>query len=59
MELIIAEMSEEEHACISGILDTVKQQSKSLEVLRVDHSGRALSLKETAQETLQEHYMVS
>lgn len=51
-------MSEQEHGIKSGILDSVKAHGKTLEIFHDDHSSQATSIKQRAEETFQQTYMV-
>ncbi|RXH76322.1 hypothetical protein DVH24_019210 [Malus domestica] len=50
-------MHEQEQESISKILETIKAHSNTLEALREDHSGKAVSIEETARDTFQNHYL--
>ncbi|TQE00172.1 hypothetical protein C1H46_014184 [Malus baccata] len=50
-------MHEQEQESISKILETIKAHSNTLETLREDHSGKAVSIEETARDTFQNHYL--
>ncbi|GAV82946.1 Kinesin domain-containing protein [Cephalotus follicularis] len=53
----IDSVSEQERGSISGILERVNAHVNSLEVLRVDHSSQAVSIKDHAQQTFLQQYM--
>ncbi|GLT62689.1 hypothetical protein SLA2020_353070 [Shorea laevis] len=50
-------VSKQEQEAISGILDTVKAHTKTLETFQNDHSCQATSIRERAEETFQQRYM--
>ncbi|KAF4396893.1 hypothetical protein F8388_004861 [Cannabis sativa] len=50
-------VSEQERESISGIQETVKAHSSTLETFRVDHSGHATTIEEKARETFINQYM--
>lgn len=56
---ITAEESEQQLGIAAGIIDTVKEHTKSLEVFREDHSVQASAIKGKAEETFHQRYMVS
>lgn len=51
-------VSEQEQGITSGILDTVKAHGKSLETFQDDHSSQATSIRQRAEETFQQRYLV-
>ncbi|PON78027.1 Kinesin-like protein [Parasponia andersonii] len=50
-------VSELEQGSISGIQETIRAHSSTLETFRVDHSGQATSIEEKARETFVNQYM--
>lgn len=57
--MITTGMSVQERESISGILQTVQAHIQLLESFREDHSGKASSVREKAEETFQHRYMVA
>ncbi|XP_039042215.1 kinesin-like protein KIN-5C [Hibiscus syriacus] len=51
-------MSEQEQGITRGIMDSVKAHGKSLETFQDNHSSQASSIKQRAEETFQQRYMV-
>lgn len=51
-------MSEQERGSIHEVIDTVKAHGKTMEAFQEDHSCQAASIKEKAQETFQQRFMV-
>lgn len=56
---VIVGISEQERGSISGILDTVKTHTETIEAFRNDHSCQVSSIEEKAKETFRQQYTVS
>lgn len=56
--MIITGVSEQERESISGILETVQAHIQLLESFHEDHSSKASSVRDKAEETFQHSYMV-
>lgn len=50
--------SEQEQASIAEVLDDVKAHEKTINLFRESHSAQSAAIKEKAQETFQQRYMV-
>ncbi|XP_039042177.1 LOW QUALITY PROTEIN: kinesin-like protein KIN-5C [Hibiscus syriacus] len=53
----IGRLSEQEHRITRGIVNSIKEHSKSLETFQDDHSSQTSSIKQRAEETFQHRYM--
>ena len=56
---VIVGISEQERGSISGVLETVKTHTETIEAFRNDHSCQVSAIEEKAKETFRQQYMVS